>query len=210
MANKSRSAQRKKLRQVYRNKRRALSPLAQRRASISLARMLIANPQYRRSKNIAAYLASDGEIDLSILFAHACRARKIIFVPMLDALGRMRFVRYKPGDALGTVHKGFAAPARGKPGSRHLRFDLVLMPLVAFDNKGNRLGRGGGHYDRYFSSMAVPGKAAPLLFGVAHALQQAPGLEAAPWDVGLDAVATDRGIQYFRGVQSRTPCTVEN
>ncbi|NNL10899.1 MAG: 5-formyltetrahydrofolate cyclo-ligase [Pseudomonadales bacterium] len=209
MANNSRSAQRKKLRKVYRSKRHALGPLAQRRAAIALARHLIANAHYRRSKNIAAYLASDGEINLSIVLAHACRARKIIYVPMLDALGRMRFVRYKPGDGLGTAHKGFAAPARGKPGSRHLQFDLVLMPLVAFDNKGNRLGRGGGHYDRYFSSMAAPGKSAPLLLGVAHALQQAPGLEAAAWDVGLDAVATERGIQYFRGVQSRTPRTVE-
>ncbi|NNC55755.1 MAG: 5-formyltetrahydrofolate cyclo-ligase [Pseudomonadales bacterium] len=205
MANESRSAQRKSLRQLYRGKRRALSPLAQRRAANLLTSHLVGNAHFRAAKNIAAYLASDGEIELSRLLAHASCARKRIFVPVLDKSGSMRFVRYRPGATLGAAHKGFAAPARGNPVPRYLQFDLVLMPLVAFDNNGNRLGRGGGHYDRYFSAALRPGNSAPRLFGIAHALQQAPALEPAAWDVGLDAVATERGVQYFRRVRYCAP-----
>ncbi|NNC54889.1 MAG: 5-formyltetrahydrofolate cyclo-ligase, partial [Pseudomonadales bacterium] len=158
---------------------------------------------YKNAKLIAAYLACDGEIDLSIFLAHAARTGKKIYVPVLNAAGLMRFVRYLPGAVPGSSQGGFSAPARGQLAPRRLRFDLVLLPLVAFDAAGNRLGRGGGHYDRYFSNVNRQQKFAPRLFGIAHAMQQAGSLQAAPWDVGLDAVASERGIQYFRGLQSR-------
>ena len=76
--------------------------------------------------------------------------------------------------------------------------DLVLMPLTAFDAHGHRLGMGGGYYDRTFSFRR--GRAhwlRPRLVGVAWAFQRVDALDVAPWDVPMDAVATDRGVTRF-------------
>jgi len=72
----------------------------------------------------------------------------------------------------------------------------VLVPLVAFDDAGNRLGMGAGYYDRSFAfRRAAPSP--PLLVGVGYEFQRVPALAAQPWDVPLDAVLTERGLQRF-------------
>ena len=68
----------------------------------------------------------------------------------------------------------------------------VLAPLVAFDDRGHRLGMGGGYYDRFFA--ATPDAAR---IGIAHECQRAPTLPATPSDVSLTAVVTENGWQSF-------------
>ncbi len=75
------------------------------------------------------------------------------------------------------------------------RHDVVLAPLVAFDETGRRLGQGGGYYDR---AITKTGAARPVLVGVAHAFQRVDELPDERWDVPLDAVVTDAGILEFR------------
>ena len=73
--------------------------------------------------------------------------------------------------------------------------DLVLTPLVAFDDCGHRLGQGGGFYDRTFAfrhNQAAP----PLLIGIAYAFQQRPRLEPQPWDLKVDLVVTEKAILH--------------
>ena len=91
-----------------------------------------------------------------------------------------------------------------EPDARYCRamkrqfLSLVLMPLVAFDAKGNRLGMGGGYYDRAFNQTQWPYKTRrPLLVGVAHEFQRVPELPTESWDVPLDAVITEREIYRF-------------
>ena len=71
---------------------------------------------------------------------------------------------------------------------------LVLLPLVAFDNDGGRLGMGGGFYDRTFSFTRLRAGPAPRLIGVAHELQRVDHLPVADWDIPLEAIVTDRAI----------------
>lgn len=70
--------------------------------------------------------------------------------------------------------------------------DLVLLPLVAFDLMGNRLGTGGGYYDRTFQTNTES-----KLVGIAYAVQQADELLIDPWDVKLKGVITEKGVNYF-------------
>ena len=75
-----------------------------------------------------------------------------------------------------------------------ISLDLVLVPLVAFDRRGTRLGMGAGYYDRFFGSIARALR--PRIVGVAHEVQRsAADLPAAAWDVPLDGVLTERGWQ---------------
>lgn len=73
------------------------------------------------------------------------------------------------------------------------QLDLVLLPLVAFDLQGHRLGTGGGYYDRTFATVAKR----PMLIGLAYDVQQAKNLPSDPWDVGLDGVVTESGVVLF-------------
>ena len=68
----------------------------------------------------------------------------------------------------------------------------MLVPLVAFDDAGTRLGMGGGYYDRYFA-----GSDRPPLIGVGFQCQRAPALPRSAWDVALDAVIHDGGVLEF-------------
>src|SRR5687767_13746260 len=73
------------------------------------------------------------------------------------------------------------------------QLDLVLLPLVAFDRRGARLGMGGGFYDRTFAFLRVAGRRKPRLVGLAHHFQEVAQLPREPWDVPLAAIVTERG-----------------
>jgi 5-formyltetrahydrofolate cyclo-ligase len=73
------------------------------------------------------------------------------------------------------------------------KLDVVLLPLVAFDRRGNRLGMGGGFYDRTFAPRGRGRVSAPRLIGLAHGFQQVAELVDQPWDVPLRGVLTDSG-----------------
>ena len=72
--------------------------------------------------------------------------------------------------------------------------DLVLVPLLGFDRKGNRLGMGGGYYDRSFAFKNTSNTRKPILMGFAYAFQEVKKLVAENWDVKLDYIATENGI----------------
>ena len=183
------------LRRQYRKARRALSAAEQRRHSLRLCRHFLRSPLAWRASRIAAYLAIDGEPDLEALLTRLRLMGKRLALPVVRPKGGMDFFAFDARAPLVANMFGIEEPA---PGARHvptLSLDVVLTPLVAFDENGNRLGMGGGFYDRHFG--AVPTPLRPLLIGVAHELQRAPNLPAAPWDVPLDAVLTDAGWHGF-------------
>ena len=112
----------------------------------------------------------------------------------------MRFARYRPGDKLVRNRWGILEPD-WRPGRwvSARRPSVVLTPLVAFDGGGNRLGQGGGYYDRTFAFRNAARRwRRPLLLGLAYEFQQVGKLEAKPTDVPLDAVITAGQIHEFR------------
>ncbi len=188
----SRPALRRQLRQA----RRQLSPTQQRRAARNLYRQLAQHPIFRRARHIALYLPNDGEIDPRPLMLEAQRRGKATYLPVLNAWPRTRMVfqRLMPNERLGPNRFGIAEPAfRPNRQRRIWTLDLVLMPLVGFDEDGGRLGMGGGFYDR---SLAYRGRRKnghkPTLLGLAHECQKVDRLPLEPWDVSLQATVTDQ------------------
>lgn len=95
------------------------------------------------------------------------------------------FRRWAPGDALAPGRFGTSVPASGEA----VRPDVVLVPLLAFDRRGGRLGYGGGYYDRTLA--LLPGA---FRLGVALAAQEVPSVPLEPHDIMLHAIATERDV----------------
>ncbi|CAE6950188.1 5-formyltetrahydrofolate cyclo-ligase [Pseudomonas marincola] len=193
----SNNLSRQQLRRQLRQARRALGRHAQRQASLGLYRQLAQNPAWRRARHIALYLPNDGEIDPQLLLRAAQRQGKATYLPVLSAWPRtkMVFQRIRRGEALTPNRFRILEPRRNLHLQRKVwALDLVLMPLVGFDDQGGRLGMGGGFYDRSLAYKARRKSAnKPMLLGLAHACQQVDQLALASWDVPLNATVTNKG-----------------
>lgn len=181
------------LRQRLRRARRRLSASQQRNAARGLVRQLSNAPAWRCARRIAFYQAIDGEIDPGLALRYAWQQGKTCYLPVLHPLknNHMVFVRVTPGSRLICNRWGIAEP---KPDRKHIvsprRLQLVLMPLVGFDEAGNRIGMGKGFYDRAFAFRRST-FGWPVLVGLGHECQNvAAGITPSAWDVSLDALAT--------------------
>ncbi len=184
--------------------RRGQTSRAERRAaSAALARRLSNLPVFRRAQCIAGYWPADGEIDPlpALRWAHA--AGKTCYLPVLcpRRAGYLQFAPWRPGAPLRRNRFGIAEPTAPR---RHWlaprMLDLALLPLVAFDGAGNRLGMGGGYYDRSFAFRRRAAIRQPGLIGVGFDWQRVDSLPRRTWDVPLDAVLTERHRHVFRGL----------
>ena len=178
-----------------RKRRRAVTPCQQQYAARKLAVNLGRNPDVRRSHRIACYLAHDGEISLEYFIQYARRTGKKLYLPILDRLYQTRlwFAPFVASTSMSRNCFGIREPAHS---ARHRLMakdlDLILMPLVSFDTLGNRLGMGGGYYDKTLSFLVRREYwVRPKLIGVAYEFQKSDRLPARPWDVRLHEVVTD-------------------
>ena len=187
---------RPQLRRMLRNARRALTPSEQRRAAIGLYRQLAQHPLFRRAKHISLYLPTDGELDPRLLLRAAQRRGKATYLPVLSAWPRtkMVFQRVRPGDKLLPNRFRILEPRVNAQRQRQVwALDLVLLPLVGFDDAGGRLGMGGGFYDRSLAYLARRNSwRKPTLLGLAHECQKVERLAQASWDVPLAGTVTDK------------------
>ncbi|MGD8852539.1 MAG: 5-formyltetrahydrofolate cyclo-ligase [Gammaproteobacteria bacterium] len=194
----ARSDQRRQLRA----RRRALSARERMRRSHALSRQLSRQPMFRTANRIAAYLAQDGEVETLPLIELCWSMGKQVYLPVLVPFveNRLWFARYRPDTRLVRNRYGIAEPEvvhRERIDAHAL--DLVLAPLVGFDRNGNRLGMGGGFYDRSFAFLLGRKRwHKPQLVGLAYDFQQLLSLPPRPWDVPLAAVATDAGWYGFK------------
>jgi 5-formyltetrahydrofolate cyclo-ligase len=189
----------RRMRQEMRARRQSLSPGQQQRAAQRLAKQLIRLPAFLRSRHVALYLPNDGEIDPRPLTQLAWRMGKRCYLPVLHPMkGRqLAFVRFRPDTRLRPNRFGIPEPDfRRASGLAPQYLDLVLLPLVAFDHRGGRLGMGGGFYDTTFAFKRRHRgpHCKPQLVGLAHGCQEADEVVRENWDVPLSAVITDEGI----------------
>lgn len=192
------SDSRQHLRRNLRRKRRRLSVSRRRAHAHRLALHLMRHPLFQRARHIAVYLPNDGEMDLSMLIERAWRMGKSCYLPRLRGQA-VEFAAYLRHAQLRRNRFGIPEPLPGARLRSPYRLDLVLMPLVGFDRQGNRLGMGGGYYDRSFAAHRTSrGRCKPYLLGVAYGFQALSTLPAENWDVPLWGVATEQGIMRAR------------
>jgi len=189
----------KTLRQKIREQRRNLSESEREHAAFLLCERLAATKEFKRSKNIAFYLTNDGEIDLTLLIKHAWQQGKQCYLPVLAEpnTNRLWFIPYTPETKL--KHNRFAIPEPIHSRSTRMRktvsLDLILMPLVAFDINGQRMGMGGGFYDRSLAFLKTRQHwHKPNLIGVAYDFQKQSKLETNSWDIAMQAVVTEKSL----------------
>ncbi|HSH56857.1 MAG TPA: 5-formyltetrahydrofolate cyclo-ligase [Halomonas sp.] len=188
---------RRELRQQLRRRRRALSAQQRRLASECLCRRLRRLPEVQRARRVALYLPNDGEIDPTPLIGWLRQRGARVYLPVLKPLShnRLWFVHYHANTPMVRNRFGIAEPATRHGAHRARRMaawalDLILLPLVGFDDAGQRMGMGGGFYDRTLAFTRRPGPR-PRLIGLAHDCQRVDSLPVASWDVPLDAIASD-------------------
>lgn len=119
--------------------------------------------------------------------------KKRIFAPILKKNRTLQFCELRRNAELRRNRYGILEPISGQfiPAQR---FDLVIAPLLAFDNSGNRLGMGGGYYDRTFSFLRHRRHyRKPKLVGVGFDCQRFANIPASPWDIPLFQVHTESG-----------------
>jgi 5-formyltetrahydrofolate cyclo-ligase len=182
---------RTQLREELRARRRAIPAAARIAAAQALADRLSALSFIPATGYVAGYWAMDGEIAL-----HAWQlqlpAALTYCLPVLGRDKRLRFAPWRQGRPLAS--NCFGIPEPEVPSSMLLEpeaMSLVVVPLVGFDTSGQRLGMGGGWYDRSFAFRKA-NPPPPWLVGAAFAMQRCEdGIAPQPWDVALDAVCSD-------------------
>ena len=188
------------LRRELKRRRRNLSMQAQQLAARKLCAQLKQLPEIQRARRISLYLPLNGEIDPTLLLPRLYRRGVKVYLPVLRPLAdnTLWFVAYRPDTPMVKNRYRIWEPAAQFSAHRRNRLppwalDTMLVPLVGFDAQANRMGMGGGYYDRTLAFVRHR-RPAPRLIGVAHACQEVDSLPVEPWDIPLSAIVTDQGV----------------
>jgi 5-formyltetrahydrofolate cyclo-ligase len=173
------------LRRSLAPRRRAVPAADAERASESVAARLAATPEWAAAARVALYAPASGELPTEPL-VRAAHARGLpLLWPRLVGGGPLVFAACAPAELVrGSL--GVLEPPRSRVALRLGAGDLVVLPGLAFDAAGRRLGRGGGHYD-----LALAGSPGPTRVGVGYAFQLVDEVPAGEGDERVDLVVTD-------------------
>ena len=194
---KARAQLRKKLREA----RRSLSDEQHEDAAQCIAAQLNTLPFVKSATTVAGYLVNDGEVNLKYYIESTWQLlHKKFALPVLHPVckGHLLFLSYTSDSLLINNKYNIEEPVLSCEAVIPVtQCDVILMPLVGFDTNGNRLGMGGGYYDRTLSftqrklnTQSASNQHIPKLVGIAHDVQEVDALPTAPWDVPLDAIVT--------------------
>ena len=195
-------ATRRALRAEHRERRRAV-PVRERLDAAAAVSAALLPWLIGQQGRIAGYWAVGGELPLHAVQANLPATLQWC-LPVLHDDQRLRFREWSAGGALEPNGHGIPEPTDG-PLLEPDALSIVLVPLLAFDAQGQRLGQGGGWYDRSFAFRKDADRAQPLLVGIGYDWQQVEALHAAPWDVALDAIATPAGVRQISAAAIQRP-----
>ncbi|MGC9402543.1 5-formyltetrahydrofolate cyclo-ligase [Vibrio genomosp. F10 str. 9ZC157] len=183
---------RQAIRSQIRTARNQLHSDTQHQAGIDLIQQFSTLPECSASSHIALYLSTDGEINTTPLIEWLWAQGKSTYLPVLHPFskGHLLFLHYTPTTPLALNRYQIVEPklnqALVKPVAE---LDLICTPLVAFDSTGQRLGMGGGYYDRTLETW-FKHKQGPVPIGLAHDCQYIETLPSEIWDVPLPKIVT--------------------
>jgi 5-formyltetrahydrofolate cyclo-ligase len=177
--------------------RNAIPKAARRAAAAAASRYAVALHRFSAGRRVALYLPIYSELDTREIIATARRRGVDIYVPVvMSRAGKMRFARLQGRMRVGRLGVREPAALRCCIDSRWL--SLVLVPILAIDVAGYRLGMGAGYYDRAFSFRRLRQSwRGPELMALGFEQQRLPSLPHADWDIALDGVVTDNGVHRF-------------
>jgi 5-formyltetrahydrofolate cyclo-ligase len=193
------------IRNYITQQRKQLSQQQQQYRSQKIATHLHQSECFIHAQHIAFYLPISGEADPTLLqqFANTTKhnQEKTFYLPIVVHQGEINllFARINKNTGYKKNKYGIKEPIYQINDLRSAdKLDVVITPLVGFDQQGNRLGMGGGYYDRTFSfkhqNNAGRQQKTPFLIGYAYDFQHINKLPAEDWDIPLDGIVTESGI----------------
>lgn len=203
---------RQALRRAMLARRAALPPDEAARLGHAAQDALLASPAWRNARQVLLYVAVRNEAATARLLDAAWADGKQVLLPRCvtpasptaDCDNEMCLAPCACAADLKPGRYGIAEPDPARcpaidmdaaPGSApNFAPDLAVIPGVAFDRRGNRLGHGAGYYDRF---LAHPAMARTALVGLAYAFQIVPALPVAPWDRPVHALCTEEGLTWL-------------
>lgn len=191
---------RQQLRKTMRKTRQLLSVKQQNTHARQLAKNLRLNRHFKQATDVAFYLAEDGEISPEFAIKVAWQQKKNVYLPVISPYGNsLFFALYTPNTRMKRNRFGIAEPITPiKQCKRAHQLQLICMPLVGFDLTGNRLGMGGGFYDRslHFRHHQKSWRK-PRLVGFAHECQKLGLVPVEEWDIPVDGIVTEAKLYRF-------------
>ena len=178
---------RQQLRQQMRETRQKQTALQQQQAAQHITEKALKLIEQQRAKNIALYLAFDGEISTKPLINQLWQQGKHVYLPVLHPFvhGHLLFLRYLPDTPMKANKFGILEPHLNVKSVLPIeQLDIIFTPLVAFDKLGNRLGMGGGFYDRTLQNS----QHRFITVGLAHQCQHVEALPIESWDIPLEHI----------------------
>ncbi|WP_187306300.1 5-formyltetrahydrofolate cyclo-ligase [Buchnera aphidicola] len=191
---------RRKIRENIRNLRKSLTVLDQRIASMKVSKIAFNFNFFCNSKNIALFIPFDGELDTYPLILRLWLNNYKTFVPVIKSRRnkKMIFVRFSCNSILYRNKYNILEPFyESKDIISDLYLDIIIVPLVAFDQKGSRLGMGGGFYDFFLMNWC---KKKFFIMGLAYDFQYIRNIPTKSWDVPLPIVLTPNNIWIFKNM----------
>ena len=182
------------LRTDARRARASMNTAERDRASRIITERVSSAHWFQRAEYVACYLPAQHEVNTWEIISRAWQQKKRVFAPVCEKNFRMRFVEITPETEVRRNSFGIYEPDEGDEVTARM-LDLVITPLVAFDENRHRVGMGGGYYDRAFSFLRHRSTwLHPKLVGVAFACQQVHQIPPNPWDIPLFAVITENSV----------------
>ena len=193
------SYNKKQLRALIRYHRNSLSFQEITYATLAVCNNIITLSLFENSQNIAFYRAHDGEVDINNVLTKAQMMGKHCYLPVLHSHRQhLDFYSFFLKNPLIKNRFNIEEPniLQEKPISL-VNLDLIFLPLVAFDEEGNRLGRGAGYYDRTLAPLKSERSKKPLLVGISYEFQKIDKISIRKWDIPLNLVITEKTIYKF-------------
>ncbi|MGB3725299.1 MAG: 5-formyltetrahydrofolate cyclo-ligase [Glaciecola sp.] len=190
--------QRQAIRSTFRQRRNSLSLLQQQQASRELVSQASKHHIFTNKQRIAIYLTNDGELCTQALIQHLWDRHIEVYLPVLHPFskGHLVFLRYNSTTPMRNNRFGIAEPLLNVSNLCPVsQLDIIFTPLVAFDEQGNRLGMGGGFYDRTLAQLQ--NCAQPNIIGLAHDVQKTLSLPKETWDIPLPRILTPSQLYSF-------------
>lgn len=195
---------RKELRATIREKRQTLSSEFQQLVGKQLSDKLSQHLLVGKANKIAIFLANDGEINTMPFIKWCWLNGKNVYLPVIHPFtkGHLLFLHYHANSKMIKNQYGILEPAlKVQDIISPQQLDIIFTPLVAFDKKGNRLGMGGGYYDRLLTPL-FKNKKGTVAIGLAHDNQQVEQIPTESWDIPLPEIITPTQTIFLSDLNS--------
>ena len=195
--------QNRELRKRLKKQRRALNFTIQKKAEVQILHKIIQQPKFHHAKKIGIYLHAFGEVQIQNLIEYFFKKGKDVFLPMICNMNLklvwIKITQNQYRTKRFAMHRlGMLEPMKSR-GLHVSALDFLVLPLLACDQLGTRMGMGAGFYDRTLAS--APQR--PYRVGIAHDFQLlSEPLQRNAWDQPLDVLITPLKVYRFSRLSS--------